>query len=137
MGSYKGLRESEARGPPIVNSIVAAARQCNLDSDIPELPSEDVDCKTLDLDTRDLIVGKVSVPPIHPPTHPPTHPPISSLPAHPYLILLHPPTHPPTHSLFPYNRSTKRSWRSSPVSSLAASTLWVSHPPLKKLWLPL
>jgi hypothetical protein len=27
VGSYKGLRESEARGPPIVNSIVAAARQ--------------------------------------------------------------------------------------------------------------
>lgn len=57
MGSYKGLRESEARGPPIVNSIVAAARQCNLDRDIPELPNEDTDCKTLTLDERDNIVG--------------------------------------------------------------------------------
>ncbi|KAM3567109.1 hypothetical protein VYU27_010740, partial [Nannochloropsis oceanica] len=59
VGSYKGLRESEARGPPIVNSIVAAARQCNLDTDITDLPSEDVDCKTLSIDQRDTIVGKV------------------------------------------------------------------------------
>ena len=57
VSSYTGLRESEARGPPIVNSIVAAARQCNLDRDIPELPSEDTDCKTLDLEARDNIVG--------------------------------------------------------------------------------
>jgi len=59
VGSYKGLRESEARGPSIVNSIVAAARQCNLDRDIPELPTEETDAKTLTLDERDNVVGKV------------------------------------------------------------------------------
>ena len=31
VSSYKGLRENEARGPSIVNSIVSSARVCNLD----------------------------------------------------------------------------------------------------------
>merc|ERR1719454_1750265 len=42
VGSYQGLRES-GRGSSIVNSIVATARQCNLDKDIPDLPTEDED----------------------------------------------------------------------------------------------
>ena len=62
VSSYKGLRESEARGPPIVNSIVAAARQCNLDRDITDLPSEDTDSRTLTLDQRDGIVGAYLIP---------------------------------------------------------------------------
>ena len=31
--SYQGLRENEQRGSSIVNSIIATARQCNLDKD--------------------------------------------------------------------------------------------------------
>merc|ERR1711966_369797 len=38
VSSYKGLRENEARGPSIVNSIVSAARVCNLDKDV-DLPN--------------------------------------------------------------------------------------------------
>merc|ERR1719379_3313082 len=41
VGSYQTLRES-GRGSSIVNSIVALARQCNLDKDV-ELPSEEAD----------------------------------------------------------------------------------------------
>lgn len=62
VSSYKGLRDSEARGPPIVNSIVASARQCNLDRDIPDMPAEDFDCRGLTLDQRDNLVGKVRRP---------------------------------------------------------------------------
>jgi len=58
VGSYQGLRDS-GRGPNIVNSIVATARQCNLDKDIQDLPGEDEDSAELDLDGRDAIVGKV------------------------------------------------------------------------------
>jgi magnesium chelatase subunit H len=57
VGSYQGLREG-GRGPTIVNSIVATARQCNLDKDI-ELPAEDADCSKLTLEERDKIVGLV------------------------------------------------------------------------------
>merc|ERR1719401_3404691 len=58
VSSYQGLRES-GRGPSIVNSIVAAARQCNLDKDIKDLPKEEDDAGNMDLDSRDKIVGKV------------------------------------------------------------------------------
>jgi len=58
VSSYNGLRDSGARGPSIVNSIVATARQCNLDKDI-ELPSDDADSADLSLEERDAIVGKV------------------------------------------------------------------------------
>jgi magnesium chelatase subunit H len=57
--SYQGLRENEQRGAAIVNSIVATARQCNLDKDIEDLPSEEEDMKKKTIDERDLIVGKV------------------------------------------------------------------------------
>jgi len=56
--SYQGLRENEQRGASIVNSIVATARQCNLDKDI-ELPSEEDDMGAVSLDERDAVVGKV------------------------------------------------------------------------------
>ncbi|CAK0800811.1 unnamed protein product [Prorocentrum cordatum] len=57
--SYQGLRDNEQRGASIVASIVATARQCNLDKDIVDLPSEEDDMKAVSLETRDLIVGKV------------------------------------------------------------------------------
>lgn len=57
--SYQGLRENEQRGASIVNSIVATARQCNLDKDIDDLPSEDEDMKVVSIEVRDLVVGKV------------------------------------------------------------------------------
>merc|ERR1719235_606792 len=57
VSSYQGLRES-GRGGNIVNSIVALARQCNLDKDV-ELPSEEADSAEMTLEERDTIVGKV------------------------------------------------------------------------------
>jgi len=57
VSSYNGLRES-GRGATIVNSIVATARQCNLDKDV-ELPGEEDDCAELSLDDRDGVVGRV------------------------------------------------------------------------------
>jgi len=57
VGSYQTLRES-GRGASIVNSIVATARQCNLDKDV-DLPSEEADSATVSLDERDGIVGRV------------------------------------------------------------------------------
>merc|ERR1719217_373096 len=59
VSSYQGLRENEARGPSIVNSIIAAAYTCNLDKDIKELPTEEFDSKSVDLERRDTIVGMV------------------------------------------------------------------------------
>ena len=56
VASYQTLRES--RGAPIVNSIVALAKQCNLDKDV-ELPGEEDDSAELTLEQRDTIVGKV------------------------------------------------------------------------------
>ena len=40
VSSYQTLRENEQRGAAIVNSIVSSARTCNLDKDIPDLPTE-------------------------------------------------------------------------------------------------
>jgi len=57
--SYQGLRENPQRGATIVNSIIATARQCNLEKDIEDLPEEDFDTKQVSLDERDMIVGKV------------------------------------------------------------------------------
>ena len=59
VSSYQSLRENSQRGAAIVNSIVSSARTCNLDKDINDLPSESDDAKTLSLDERDLVVGKV------------------------------------------------------------------------------
>lgn len=59
VASYQGLRENEQRGGAIVNSIVSTARTCNLDKDIKDLPADDFDCGTLDIDGRDRVVGKV------------------------------------------------------------------------------
>lgn len=59
VASYQGLRENSQRGAAIVNSIVSAARSCNLDKDIVDLPSETDDAKNLDLEKRDIVVGKV------------------------------------------------------------------------------
>lgn len=59
VSSYQGLRENSQRGAAIVNSIVSAARTCNLDKDIEDLPSETDDAKSLSLEERDNVVGKV------------------------------------------------------------------------------
>mmetsp|Transcript_46824 Transcript_46824/g.104925 ORF Transcript_46824/g.104925 Transcript_46824/m.104925 type:complete len:1471 (-) Transcript_46824:11-4423(-) len=57
--SYQDLRENEQRGAAIVNSIIATARQCNLDKDIKDLPSEEEEMKDVSLEERDTVVGKV------------------------------------------------------------------------------
>jgi len=59
VSSYKGLRENEARGPSIVNSIISSARVCNLDKDIEDLPSDEENAKDFTLDRRDAVVGAV------------------------------------------------------------------------------
>jgi magnesium chelatase subunit H len=59
VSSYQNLRENSQRGAAIVNSIVSAARTCNLDKDIKDLPGEMDNAKDLDIDGRDLVVGKV------------------------------------------------------------------------------
>ena len=58
IASHPGLQDS-GRGASIVNSIVTTAIQCNLDTDIKELPTEEEDAKDFDQDKRDMIVGKV------------------------------------------------------------------------------
>jgi len=57
--SYQGLRDNEQRGVSICNTIIATSRQCNLDKDIEDLPSEEFDTKAITKDERDNIVGKV------------------------------------------------------------------------------
>ena len=57
IASYQSLKDT-GRGASIVNSIVATARQCNLDRDV-ELPSEDTDTGDLEAEVRDTIVGRV------------------------------------------------------------------------------
>eukprot|EP01038_Epipyxis_sp_PR26KG_P010990 gene10990-14764_t len=59
VSSYQKLRDNEQRGAAIVNSIVSAARTCNLDKDINDLPSETDDAKNLSTESRDDVVGKV------------------------------------------------------------------------------
>merc|ERR1719293_384565 len=60
ISSYQGLRENEARGPAVVNSIVSTARTCNLDKDIEDLPDlEGWDAKDDTLERRDEIAGAV------------------------------------------------------------------------------
>jgi magnesium chelatase subunit H len=59
VSSYKTLRDNEARGPSIVNSIVCTARTCNLDKDIADLPLETDDAKDFSLDKRDAVVGSI------------------------------------------------------------------------------
>ena len=53
IASYQTLRES-GRGPAICDTIIATARQCNLDKDI-KLPEEGA--KDFDLAQRDSLVG--------------------------------------------------------------------------------
>ncbi|CAG9463514.1 unnamed protein product [Pedinophyceae sp. YPF-701] len=57
ISSYQGLKDG-GRGPAICNSIVATARECNLDRDV-KLPTLEEDTKDLTADERDLIVGNV------------------------------------------------------------------------------
>mmetsp|Transcript_40129 Transcript_40129/g.94449 ORF Transcript_40129/g.94449 Transcript_40129/m.94449 type:complete len:1476 (+) Transcript_40129:167-4594(+) len=57
--SYQDLRENDQRGAAIVGSIVATARQCNLDKDIKDLPGEEEEMKDVSREERDTIVGKV------------------------------------------------------------------------------
>lgn len=59
VSSYQSLRENSQRGAAIVNSIVSAARTCNLDKDIKDLPQETDDAKEFTIDQRDDVVGKV------------------------------------------------------------------------------
>jgi magnesium chelatase subunit H len=60
ISSYQGLRENEARGPAIVNSIVSTAWTVNLDKDIKDLPqSETYNAGDDTPEGRDDIVGKV------------------------------------------------------------------------------
>jgi len=59
VSSYKTLRENEQRGSAIVMSIVSAARTCNLDKDIKDLPEETANAREFTLEQRDDVVGKV------------------------------------------------------------------------------
>jgi len=60
ISSFQGLRENQARGPAIVNSIVSTAWTCNLDKDIKDLPPLDgYDAKNDTAERRDDIVGAV------------------------------------------------------------------------------
>jgi len=56
ISSYQGLKET-GRADAIVGTIVATARQCNLDKDV-DLPDEEK-VPDLDQDGKDLIVGNV------------------------------------------------------------------------------
>merc|ERR1719253_791690 len=57
--SYQQFREQEERAGTVVNTIVATARQCNLDKDIEDLPTEEADMKTATTEQRDDVVGIV------------------------------------------------------------------------------
>eukprot|EP00218_Dolichomastix_sp_CCMP3274_P016391 CAMPEP_0170142762 /NCGR_PEP_ID=MMETSP0033_2-20121228/8402_1 /TAXON_ID=195969 /ORGANISM="Dolichomastix tenuilepis, Strain CCMP3274" /LENGTH=1405 /DNA_ID=CAMNT_0010379135 /DNA_START=15 /DNA_END=4232 /DNA_ORIENTATION=- len=69
-GLYKGLKELKelissyqtlkdtGRGASITDSIIATARQCNLDKDVA-LPDEDTTGKDIEPEARDKIVGSV------------------------------------------------------------------------------
>lgn len=55
VASYQGQKET-GRAGGIVNSIVGLAKQVNMDKDVA-LPEEDA--KKMDMETRDLLVGKI------------------------------------------------------------------------------
>jgi len=57
IASYQPVRES-GKAATICNSIVASARQCNLDKDV-DIPGEEDDCAELSIEQRDAVVGKV------------------------------------------------------------------------------
>merc|ERR1719253_960400 len=57
--SYQQMREQNERAGTVVNTIIATARQCNLDKDIEDLPDEEADMKTVDMEKRDDVVGIV------------------------------------------------------------------------------
>jgi magnesium chelatase subunit H len=57
--SYQQFREQDERAGTVVNTIVATARQCNLDKDIEDLPSEEADMKAATTEQRDDVVGIV------------------------------------------------------------------------------
>merc|ERR1719253_1245586 len=57
--SYQQMREQPERAGTVVNTIVATARQCNLDKDIEDLPTEEADMKTATTEQRDDVVGIV------------------------------------------------------------------------------
>jgi len=57
ISSYQPVRES-GKASTIAASIVATARQCNLDKDV-ELPNEEDDLSVLTIDERDAVVGRV------------------------------------------------------------------------------
>lgn len=57
--SYQALRDNTERGAAIVNSIVSAARTCNLDKDITDLPDETQNAKEFSKEQRDDVVGKI------------------------------------------------------------------------------
>merc|ERR1712166_251415 len=57
--SYRGLRNNEARGPAIVNSIVGTSYTCNLDKDVDLPPLDGYDSKDDTVERRDDIVGQI------------------------------------------------------------------------------
>merc|ERR1719253_1216692 len=57
--SYQQMREQNERAGTVVNTIVATARQCNLDKDIEDLPDEEADMKAATMEQRDDVVGIV------------------------------------------------------------------------------
>merc|ERR1719253_710607 len=57
--SYQQMREQQERAGTVVNTIVATSRQCNLDKDIEDLPSEEADMKEVSMEERDDVVGIV------------------------------------------------------------------------------
>lgn len=59
ISSYQTLRENEARGPAIVNSIVGTSYTCNLDKDVDLPDLETYDAKNDTLEGRDDIAGKI------------------------------------------------------------------------------
>jgi len=59
ISSYQGLRENEARGPAIINSIVGTSYTCNLDKDVNLPDLETYDAKSDTIEGRDDIAGKI------------------------------------------------------------------------------
>merc|ERR1712127_1107169 len=59
ISSYQSLRENEARGPAIINSIVGTSYTCNLDKDVDLPDLETYDAKNDNFEGRDDIAGKI------------------------------------------------------------------------------